>query len=169
MKSHENEVNSLTGDAVQSEKRLSFLCPYHRDWVYFNSREAFGHLEQLQVKGEILLEHNKWLEAIPFIGSAWETAEILLQLYSGEKTFLVNRFGVLTVFLCTCLEKLKHKECAGQICHQARSALTIQLLQLREGSDLHSYLMGCIEQLKNPDRFQVYVFSDPQKTTNTLH
>ena len=155
--------------AVKSEKRLSFLCPHHRDWVYFNSQDAQQHLDQIQIKGEILMEHHKWAEALPLIGCAWETTEILLQLYSGEKTFLVNRLGCLTVLLCRCMEQLGHKECADLICEQTRSALAMQMLQMEQNSEKYNYLQGCIEQLKTPERFQVHFLSWPSNPAATLH
>lgn len=152
-----NQIDSALIRAANSEQRLTFLCPHHRDWVYFHSQDALAHLDQIQIKGEILLEHRKWREALPFVGCAWETAEILLQLYSGEKTFLVNRLCCLTVLLNRCLDKNGHKAYAEQVCRQTQSVLTLALHQLDQSSGQHSYLMFCIEQLKHPERFQVYL------------
>ena len=165
----QKEVASPVNHAVETDKRITFLCPHHRDWVYFNSQDALDTLDQIQIKGEILIDHQKWAEALPFIGSAWETTEILLQLYSGENISLVNRLGCLTILLCSCLEKLGHKDCANKICHQTTSALTVQLLQMQENSEKHTYLMACIEQLKTPEKFRVHIIPQPQQTTSMFH
>lgn len=163
-------LHSSIQRAVNSEHRLSFLCPHHRDWVYFNSQEALEHLDQMQLKGEFLLEHQRWTQALPLIGSAWETSEILLQLYSGEKTFLVNRLCCLTVLLSNCMERLGHKDCAQKVCEQTRQGLTNLAQQFEADSEHRLYLSRCVEQLKSPERLKLYLLPWPQTVVPTqLH
>ena len=50
---------------------LTFLCPKHRDWVYFHPQEAISCIEDSQDKGELLIQNNKWQEAVAFVGCAF--------------------------------------------------------------------------------------------------
>jgi len=155
---------------VKQNIRLHFLCAHHRDWIYFHSAEALSHLDQMQLKGEFLLEHQKWQEALPHVGSAWEITEILLELYSGEKTFLVNRLCCLTLLLNTCLLKLGHKECADQVCEQSAEALRTVLKQLESGSENYDYVCQCIEQLSSADVMKFYLVPGySNKNEQALH
>ena len=52
--------------------QLSFLCPVHREWVYFHSQTALFYLEGAREKGEAFMEKNDWQEALPFLGRAFE-------------------------------------------------------------------------------------------------
>jgi hypothetical protein len=64
---------------------LNFLCPVHRDWVYFHPQDALTQLEETQQQGEALMQKREWQEAIMFFGSAFETTEILIELQVNEK------------------------------------------------------------------------------------
>lgn len=152
----------------QSTPRLRFLCPHHRDWVYFNSQEALASLEQMQLKGEFLIEHHKFQEALPFIGCAWETVEILLELYTGERSLLVTRFGCLTVLLDNCFRQLKQKACAEQVCKQAIATLLSSVEQLDPESDAYAYALQCIAQLRKPEMFQLYLLPTPLSQRSAL-
>ncbi|MCC2608208.1 hypothetical protein [Planctobacterium marinum] len=145
----------------QSHPKLRFLCPHHRDWVYFNSQEALASLEQMQLKGEFLLEHHKYQEALPLIGCAWETVEILLELYTGERSTLVTRFGCLTVLLDNCFRSLKQKVCAEHVCKQAVETLKTSVEQLDPTSDAYEYVSQCIAQLQKPELFRFYLMPIP--------
>ena len=143
----ENSTSSLHRPSGQ-EIRLRFLCPHHRDWVYFNSQQALEELDQIQLKGEILLEHQKWSKALPQLGSAWEITDILLQLYSGEKTFLVNRLCCLTVLLCSCMERMGHKDSVNQVYQQTYQILKTLAQQLEPDNEHRLYLNLCMEQMQ---------------------
>ena len=79
--------------------RLVFLCPIHRDWIYFHPEEALNYLENVHNKGHILLVGHCWREAIPYLGSAFETAEILLQLHGSEEPSLADKLSNLAIAL----------------------------------------------------------------------
>lgn len=89
-----------------ASESLKFLCPHHRDWVYFNSQEARQYLQQMQQKAEILLDKQQYQAALPYVGCAWESAAIILALQNGDRTALINRFSSLTVLLRICFEQL---------------------------------------------------------------
>lgn len=163
-------MDGKIGPAAKSEKRLSFLCSRHRDWVYFNSQEALENLDQTQFKGEILMENFKWLEAVPHFGCAWEITEILLQLNVGDKSILVRRFVSLTILLNICLERIGQQECARSVCSQTLSAMKVMLMQMDKTSENSKYIVHSIEQLKHPENFHLYLRSlSESASNNTVH
>lgn len=160
--------------SVAHQLRLHFLCPHHRDWVYFNSQKALEHLEQIQLKGELLLEHQRWSKALAQLGSAWEITDILLQLHSGEKNFLVNRLCCLNQLLCQCLLRMGHSDCAQQVRQQSCQILSVVEQQLAPDSENRLYLMQCIDHMKSqlaePDSVQHYLSMGSLDTiSNRLH
>lgn len=161
----QQQVSRSIECAVKSDNRIRFLCDYNRDWVYFHSKE---NLDQMQLKGEFLLEHQKWVEALSLIGCAWKTSEILLELYNGEKTFLVNRFDCVTMFLMPCLEKMGHQECAEQINQQTQSTLNALALQLEESSEQRVWLMSCIALLQISSPYQIHLLLFASEVTDTI-
>ena len=164
----QQQVSRSIERAVKSDNRIRFLCDYNRDWVYFHSKEALENLDQMQLKGEFLLEHQKWVEALSLIGCAWKTSEISLELHKGEKTFLVNRFGCLTMFLMSCLEKMGYQECAEQINQQTQSTLNALALQLEESSEQRVWLMSCIAQLQASSPYQIHLLPFASEATDTI-
>ena len=170
MNNNRHQPTTESASVSQQTEKLHFLCAHHRDWVYFNSQEALEHLEQIQLKGEFLLEHQKWQEAMPLLGCAWETTSILLDLYSGEKTFLVNKLCGQTILLSTCLSRLGHLESARQISAQTLSTLSTLREQLDPKSENHTHLQKCMTQLQDIEFFPLYAAYQPQgKLAVLLH
>ena len=166
----QHKLEAALSAVLGSNQRLRFLCHHHHDWVYFNSQEALEKLDQIQIKGEILMEHLNWAQALPLFGCAWETSEILLQVYGGDKPILVNRFACLAVMINVCLERLGQKECAELVCRQTLSILAMTSLQMEQGTENYNYLMDCMEQLKHPENFKLYVPSEAKDAAvNVLH
>lgn len=103
--------------------RLRFLCPHHRDWVYFHPQEAHQKLAQSWRYGELLIEQEKWREAVPFLGCAYETTEILLELYSTGGHSLPETLTEQCVSLGHCLLRLNCSEYARLVFKQTLSSL----------------------------------------------
>ncbi|XOV81041.1 MAG: hypothetical protein ACFHVJ_08835 [Aestuariibacter sp.] len=128
---------------------LKFLCSHHRDWVYFHPQEALVKLEQSGHYGDILLQQDKWREALPFLGCAWETAAILVDLYQSEIAFLLKRLTSQTVALARCLVQLECPEHA-------------QLVYLQVQNTLHGFegdnkrlVLQCLESLYQGQMFHL--------------
>lgn len=102
---------------------LNFLCPLHRDWVYFHPEEALSHLENAQQKGEWLLKKQQWKEAVPFIGCALESVEILLQLQEASQVFLANRLTSLSLALAECFQYLGVAHYVDEVLNEATDTL----------------------------------------------
>jgi hypothetical protein len=104
---------------------LNFLCPVHRDWVYFNPQDALTQLEETQQQGEALMQKREWQEAMVFLGSAFETTEILIELLSNEKSFLLSRLTTLAMLLATSFAKLNAMTYGQLILKQAQTKLQL--------------------------------------------
>lgn len=107
---------------------LTFLCSVHREWVYFHPQEALSYLEDAQQKGESYLQHNDWKEALPFLGCAFETVEILLELQGSTKPFLITRITSLALLLANAFDKLN----ADKYRHTVLARAEQKLLNLSE-------------------------------------
>lgn len=151
---HKNSVSQLPKKSStpyqQSMPKLQFLCPHHRDWVYFNSQEATQYLAQIQMKGEFLLQHHQYSKALPFLGSAWETANILMELLTTEHTVAVQRLVCLSALLQSCFRQLKQPQCAEQVRRQTSQSLANALEHISRDSPAHFYTTDCLEQLSKP-------------------
>ncbi|BDX05110.1 hypothetical protein [Planctobacterium marinum] len=146
-------------DAQTQNKTINFLCTHHRDWLYFNSHLGLDYLHQMQLKGEILAEQQCWQEALPQLGCAWETSQILLDIYGTEHLNLITRLGCLTVLLHHCLEQLEQVELAQQVCAQASNKLLQAVAAVKPETDEYAYIMQCIAHLRNPAQFSLYLMN----------
>jgi hypothetical protein len=104
---------------------LNFLCSVHRDWVYFHPQDALAQLEGTQQQGEALLQKQQWQEAIMFLGCAFETTEILIELQGNEKSFLLSRLTTLAMLLATCFTRLDAMSYGQMILKQAQKNLQV--------------------------------------------
>ncbi|WP_102794726.1 hypothetical protein [Bowmanella denitrificans] len=55
-----------------------FLCSYHRSWLASSPQAALAHLQQCMHSGGYLRQQGAWRQALPYLGCAYETAELLL-------------------------------------------------------------------------------------------
>ena len=68
-----------------------FLCPTHRQWVYLHPLEAIAHIQEAKTQGEALRIEERWSEALPYIGSALEMTEIIMDINHAR----CERYGLL--------------------------------------------------------------------------
>ena len=102
---------------------LTFLCPTHREWVYFNPNEAITCIEDAQEKGELLIQDQKWQDAVAFLGCAFETTEILMEMQGTVSSYLLTKVTSLSLLLAGAFENLDAKNHARLILKQAENAL----------------------------------------------
>lgn len=124
--------------------QLSFLCSVHREWIYFHSQTALSYLDNAQEKGEAFIAENDWQEALPFLGCAFETAEILLELQGAEKTFLLGRLTTLSILLAKVFNELGRSNYGQLALDQAEKRLQdVAVISLGHKLRL-SYVQQCI-------------------------
>ena len=74
-----------------------FICLNHRFWVDSHPKEAFSSVQQMTKLAENLLQKNQPSEAIPFLGTAFETAEIIFdkRLESPQLTTSLTSVAIM--------------------------------------------------------------------------
>lgn len=71
------------------------------------------------------MQKREWQEAMVFLGSAFETTEILIELLSNEKSFLLSRLTTLAMLLATSFAKLNAMTYGQLILKQAQTKLQL--------------------------------------------
>jgi hypothetical protein len=149
---------------------LTFLCPVHRDWVYFHPQDALAQLEGTQQQGEVLMQKQEWQEAMSFLGCAFETTEILIELQGIEKSFLLSRLTTLAMLLATSFAMLNAMSYGQLILKQAQQKLqTVADHSLGNKSKQH-HVQQCLSAVKRG--LEQLIFEGPLTqdiTTSQMH
>lgn len=74
-----------------------FICVKHRYWVDAHPKEAFTSVQQMTKLAEHLLQTNQPNKAIPYLGTAFETAEIIFdnRLESPQLTTSLTSLAIM--------------------------------------------------------------------------
>jgi hypothetical protein len=74
-----------------------YICLNHRFWVDSHPKEAFASVQQMTKLAEHLLQKNQPNKAIPFLGTAFETAEIIFdkRLESPQLTTSLTSLAIM--------------------------------------------------------------------------
>ena len=128
---------------------LTFLCPVHRDSVYFHPQNALAQLEKTQHQGEIFMQKQEWQEAITFLGSAFETTEILLKLQGIEKSFLLSRLTTLAILLATSFAKSNAMSYGEEVLKQAQQRLQMIADSSLANQTERDHVEQCLMAVKN--------------------
>ncbi|HEY8568147.1 hypothetical protein [Microbulbifer sp.] len=71
---------------------LRFLCANHRQWLMSDPRRAEQAWRDWLERGHLLCEEGQYLQALPFLGCAFELAEFLLSERTPGFSVAVMRF-----------------------------------------------------------------------------
>ena len=123
---------------------LNFLCPVHREWVYFHPEDALFYLENAQQHGEDMIAQQRWEDAISLLGCAFESVEILFDLYGSSKSFLITRLTSLSILLAGCFDKQNVPELSQTILKQTSDRLQDSLKSCESNPEKYAYLQRCI-------------------------
>lgn len=126
-----------------------FLCARHRDWVYFNAAEAICYMEEAWQKGDLLIAQFYWKEAIPFIGCALETCDILLMLHPPKQKSMLAKLTLLTFKLRACLLNLGEVRRANQVVSHSLEVLADARKEQSLRQSVLIYLKSCEKSLQN--------------------
>jgi hypothetical protein len=138
---------------------LTFLCPVHRDWVYFHPQDALTQLEGTQQQGEALMQKREWQKAMRFLGSAFETTEIILELDSHENFFLLSRLTTLSMLLATNFAKLNEMNYGQLILTQTQTKLQAVAKTTLDNQLKQDHVKQCLVLVKNS--LEQLIFSHP--------
>lgn len=62
--------------------KLRFLCANHRQWLISHPDQALHSYANSFETGSMLLQQDLWQEAFPYLGCAYESAEILMTYHT---------------------------------------------------------------------------------------
>lgn len=74
-----------------------YICTKHRFWVDENPKDAFESIQKMTKLAEQLLQENQPNQAIPYLGTAYETAEIIFdnRLESPQLTTCLTSLAIM--------------------------------------------------------------------------
>jgi hypothetical protein len=77
--------------------QYKYICLNHKLWVDAHPQEAFSSVQQITKLAEHLLQENQPSKAIPFLGSAFEIAEIIFdkRLESPQLTTSLTSLAIM--------------------------------------------------------------------------
>ena len=77
--------------------QYKYICLNHRFWVDAHPKEAFSRVQQMTKLAEHLLQKSQPSKAIPFLGTAFETAEIIFdkRLESPQLTTSLTSLAIM--------------------------------------------------------------------------
>jgi hypothetical protein len=98
--------------------KLRFLCANHREWLCNQPHQAVHRCANAFETGCYLSQREHWAEALPHMGCAFETAEILLTTRAMAPARAVKWFLHSLAGLTQTLEKLGRASTCVEV-HQA--------------------------------------------------
>lgn len=133
-----------------------FLCPKHREWLYHNSMAANHHLADSQETGQFYRERGRWLEALPYLGCAYETAELILATLARDKKTAVITFTSCAILLADTFHKAAMEDNSSEIYHLAQQRLQAEFPLSYQNSTLQACIRDCIKSLHKGATTQQY-------------
>ncbi|MGO4892246.1 hypothetical protein [Flavobacterium sp. W21_SRS_FM6] len=124
-----------------------FLCPNHRHWLQSNPKAAIAHLSDTQDTGQWYREQGLWSQALPYLGCAFETAEIVLNTSTKNQATAVITFTSCAVLLGDTWHKLGELGLSRQAFQSAQQRLIPELSLYQQQSDIQACITDCIQAL----------------------
>ncbi|AEE25160.1 hypothetical protein [Paraglaciecola chathamensis] len=125
----------------------NFLCPNHRQWLATNPIAAHTHLRETQDTGQYYRDQGAWQQALPYLGCAYETAEIVMSQADRQTSSKVVDFTATAVLLADTLQKLGQKTLSLAIYDQAQKRLKPELTLSYQQPKLQRCVIDCIKSL----------------------
>tara|TARA_R110000868_G_scaffold70029_11_gene206214 strand:- start:3325 stop:3774 length:450 start_codon:yes stop_codon:yes gene_type:complete len=131
-----------------------FLCTTHRQWLQSNPVAANAHFADTQDTGQWYREQGLWQQALPYVGCAYESAEILLSLPSTDKTLSVINFTSSAILLADTWHKAGDHIKSREILHSAQQRLVPEHTLCYQQAEIQDCIGDCIKALATGERFE---------------
>jgi hypothetical protein len=131
--------------------KLRFLCSTHRAHLLNDPSRAVMFWQSGFDTAQMFCDSQAWTEALPYIGFAYETADIILSTKVADPRVAFEMFTSSTVSLAFTLLKLGHTEDAGDVYWSAIQRLEGELAV--GNADYHDlmqnlgFLYECVDQV----------------------
>lgn len=113
--------------------KLKFLCSTHKQWLANEPQQAMNCWLNGFETGQVLCDKGQWREALPYIGCAFESAEIILTIVTSHSTIqrkdAISYFVSSSIFLADTLLQIGATVQAKEIYRVASSRLERELLK----------------------------------------
>lgn len=156
---------------------LTFLCPNHRVWLNQYPRQASHCYSNACDTGWLLYQEEQWEQALNFLGTAYETAEILLSSHEIDTDVALEYFLFSLAGLTQTLIKLDRLHDCKEVYVNA-----IERLKKEEGNnlELQPHVRNEVNRLSHElgnlycgqDMFSYAVYANayiPNQWNTTLH
>ncbi|MDA9919736.1 hypothetical protein N9399_00085 [Porticoccaceae bacterium] len=109
--------------------KLQFLCANHRSQLENNVTKAIQFWQSEFDTGQFYLDPMLWHDAVPHLGCAFETAEILLSNKMIESEVACQWFSQSSILLASTFNNLRYSSEAEEINWMAINRLEKELAQ----------------------------------------
>lgn len=107
--------------------KMQFLCKNHRSQLEINESKAIHFWQVGFDTGHYFRDLMLWMDAIPHLGCAFETAEILLSRDMIEHNVACELFAKSALLLASTFSNLGHLNEAERVCWMAINRLEREL------------------------------------------
>ena len=128
---------------------LQFLCAKHRQWVHSNGDKALPYLRESQKQGELFYHQHRYRESLSYLGTAFESIEILLEQYNAERFYLVSHLTVTALKINECLVQLDAEELSHEITQRSLRIIHRIFQQRSTSTEQQQYLNECAQHLNH--------------------
>ncbi len=90
--------------------QTTYLCAKHAEWVYTHPNEAAYFLSRDEKQGACLFNTGRYSDSIPYLGCAFDIAEILLELDDNARPWLIKKLQTLSYMLVCAYQMAEHSE-----------------------------------------------------------
>ena len=126
---------------------LSFLCPNHRRWLSTHLQAATTNLTVTQDTAMYYSERGLFAEATPYLGCAFETAEILLSQHTDNRVSTIRAFTTCSIKLADSFLRMGRVKTSLEIYQLAIDRLQLERIRHQANSQVDECLKGCVEAL----------------------
>ena len=135
-----------------------FLCPNHRQWLQTNPTAAIAHFADTQDTGQWYREQGLWQQALPYVGCAYETAEIVLTLQTTDKATSVINFTSSAILLADTWHKAGEYSISREVLRNAQQRLVPEHTLCYQQTVLQSCIGDCIKALATGEQFEQDIY-----------
>ncbi len=99
-----------------------FICSNHAQWANNNPQQAFLKIQEMQQIAETFLHHQQYHQAIPYLGTALETAELIFDSRL-ESPQLTTTLTSLSIMLANAYSQINEVETAHALLKRINSKM----------------------------------------------
>lgn len=125
----------------------SFICPTHRSWLNQNPDAAVTHFSTTQDTAQYYRDMGDWQEALPYLGCAFETAEIVMGQHRLDPLIKVINFTSSAILLADTYQKLAQTQQGLTVYKQAQQRLVSEYSLSLHDIEKSSCIKQCIKSL----------------------